>query len=80
MTNLNFTDPASTSSKVDDIVAQMLGAMVRHGMTAAAGSLVSLGVLQSDAQAQFIAVASGVALGAIGVIWSIVAKHIAAKK
>lgn len=49
--------------------------LVRHGLTALAGALVSAGALQSDQSMQFVTIASGIAVWLIGFAWSVIQKQ-----
>jgi hypothetical protein len=46
------------------------GLIARHVMTSLAGALVTLGLLQASDQNNFISIASGIAVGLLGLAWS----------
>jgi hypothetical protein len=53
-----------------EILKSTVAGLIRHGLTVAAGSLVTLGLLQSNDSANFVSIGSGLALGAVGIVWS----------
>jgi hypothetical protein len=46
------------------------GLVARHAMTSLAGALVTLGLLQAGDRNNFISIASGILVGALGLAWS----------
>jgi hypothetical protein len=46
------------------------GLIARHMMTTLAGALVTLGLLQASDQNNFVSIASGIVVGALGLAWS----------
>lgn len=46
------------------------GLILRHGLTAAAGVLVTYGLMDKGETEQFITIGSGFAIGAVGLVWS----------
>lgn len=79
MSNLDFRDPKSTPSQLDDLIAQAAGSVLRHGLTALAGALGTLGALSSDQQTQFVAVGGALAMWGVGLLWSVIQKARAKK-
>lgn len=53
-----------------EILQAAIAGTIRHGLTIAAGSLVTVGLLSSTDSGNFIQIGSGLALGAIGLAWS----------
>jgi hypothetical protein len=53
----------------------VLAGQARHVMTMLAGSLVTLGAIQSDQQSQFISIGSGIVVWLVAAIWSGVQKN-----
>lgn len=62
------------------IVKPLATAALRHGTTAVAGVLVSVGALQSDQQTQFVAIASGIAVWLVGYAWAAYSTYAANQK
>lgn len=56
------------------IIMQSFTALIRHGLTIAAGSLVTLGWLAPAQSGAFTEILSGIAVGAIGYGWSVLNK------
>ena len=48
----------------------LLAGAARHVMTAVAGVLIAQGAITTDQQAQFVTIASGIAVWAAGYAWS----------
>lgn len=53
------------------IIQTAIASAIRHGLTVAAGSLVTLGWIQSSQSANFVELMSGIVLGAIAYGWSL---------
>lgn len=53
----------------------IVGAAVRHAMSAFAGILVANGAVQSDQAAQFVSIGTGIVIWLAGYGWSAVQKH-----
>jgi len=60
-----------------ELVAAIAGGVVRSAMIAASGALISLGWLDPASANAFVAIGSGIALGAIGFGWSALQKWLA---
>lgn len=58
-----------------DLFKPLLTAAARHLMTGLGGSLVALGALQPNQSTEFVDVASGLAVWAVGYAWSAWQKH-----
>ncbi len=57
-----------------ELVTAIAGGVVRSAMVAASGALISFGWLDPASANAFIAIGSGIALGAIGFGWSALQK------
>src|ERR1700691_5385952 len=53
------------------IIQTALAAAIRHGLTVAAGSLVTLGWIQGSQSASFVELGSGIVLGILAYLWSL---------
>jgi ABC-type nickel/cobalt efflux system permease component RcnA len=53
------------------IIQTAIAAAIRHGLTVAAGSLVTLGWIQTGQTASFVEIMSGIAIGILGYLWSL---------
>lgn len=65
---------------MENITTVILAPIVRHGLTTAAGVLVTIGLLDPTMQAHFVTIASGIILGLAGMAWSLKKNVKAAKK
>ena len=61
---------AVTTPNNTELVTAIAGGVVRSAMVAASGALISFGWLDPASANAFIAIGSGIALGAIGFGWS----------
>ena len=57
-------------STTDSLIAAAFGALLRHGMTIVAGYLVGINLLPGAQQESFVQLGVGLALGALGLLWS----------
>lgn len=55
---------------MDDFTKSLIASALRHIMTAAAGMLVGYGLLETGQADNFVTIASGFVIGAIGLGWS----------
>ena len=55
---------------MNDFQQMVLGAVIRHGLTAAAGFLVTNGALSSTDSSKFIQMGTGIAMFLAGLAWS----------
>ena len=60
-----------------ELVTAIAGGVVRSAMVAASGALISFGWLDPTSANAFVAIGSGIALGAIGFGWSALQKRLA---
>lgn len=67
--------PVSTATPAaDQLVMQMLAALLRHSLTGLAGMLVTAGALQQDETSHFVGISTGVAVWLLGYAWSLAEK------
>ena len=55
---------------MSDFQKMIVGAFVRHWLTAIAGALVHLGWIQTSETGSFVAIGAGIIVGAAGFLWS----------
>ena len=63
--------------QLPSFVSQIISLLLRHALTGLAGTLVTMGVLDTSTSNQFVTVALGLIVGAAGVVWSIIQKKTA---
>ena len=56
---------------MEAIASTLITPVLRHSLTAAAGVLVTYGLLDPSMQGHFVTIATGAALGLIGMAWSL---------
>jgi hypothetical protein len=56
---------------MESIVTAVITPAIRHILTTAAGSLVTIGILDAAQQGNFVTIMTGIAVGAIGFGWSL---------
>ena len=66
-----------TAPNNTELVKAVAGGVVRSAMVAASGVLISFGWLDPASANAFVAIGSGIALGAIGFGWSALQKRLA---
>lgn len=67
MSDMNLTTPTVT---LPSAVVTVINALGRKALTAAAASLVTLGVLPNDQTTQFVTVGAGLLLGVASLAWT----------
>lgn len=75
-----MSDPAMGPNPDQDIVAQTMGLVARHGASAVGGALVVIGAIQPDMKGQAVAVLSSVLLWAFSAGWSFARKLLRARR
>lgn len=68
------------SNDPPSVAVQVIAALARHILTAAAGALGTAGVLTTDQQTQFVSLGAALALGGVSYAWSVIQKRNLAKK
>lgn len=59
------------SPETSAIIWSALGSLIRHGLTAASGVLVTIGWVAPVEKTHFIDISTGIVLGLLSVLWSI---------
>ncbi len=55
---------------MENVVTTIVTPIIRHGLTVAAGALVTTGLLDSAQSGNFVTIVTGLIVGAIGLGWS----------
>lgn len=61
-------------------VRSVIAGQIRHVLTLAAGSLVTLGLLDTGQTENFVVIGTGIVVGLVGVGWSYVQKRLTQKQ
>lgn len=67
-------DPSPPTNPSDALIADLVASLLRHGLTAAAGSLAVAGAIQPDQTAQFVTLGTSIGVWLAGLLWSFAEK------
>ena len=56
---------------MESITTTVLTPIIRHGLTAAGGVLVTMGLVDPAMQGHFVTIGTGLVLGLVGMAWSL---------